>query len=108
MTDAERKLWALLRESFPDRHFRRQVPIQNYVADFASHRSNVVIEVDGGQHSPEADAERTKVIEAEGYRIIRFWNDDVLGNPEGVWSVLDRVLHGDHPHPTLPHRGGGL
>ena len=105
MTDAERKLWNVLRESFPDQHFRRQVPIRHFVADFASHRAKVVIEVDGGQHSTEGDAERTRLIESEGYRAVRFWNHEVIGNPEGVWSVLDRVLRGDHPHPTLPHQG---
>jgi very-short-patch-repair endonuclease len=108
MTDAERKLWSLLRESFPDEHFRRQVPIRHYIADFASHRARIVIEVDGGQRSAEADAGRSKLIESEGYRVIRFWNDEVIGNPDGVWSVLDRVLREDHPHPTLPHQGGRL
>ena len=107
MTNAERKLWRILRESFPDEHFRKQVPIRHYIADFASHRAKLVIEVDGGQHGPEVDAERTKVIENEGYRVIRFWNNEVLGNPEGVWTVIDSALHDCHPHPTLPHRGGG-
>ena len=108
MTMAERKLWTLVRESFPEQRFRRQVPIRHYIADFASHRAKLVIEVDGGQHSVEADAERTKVIEGEGYRVIRFWNDEVIGNPDGVWNVLDRVLRDHHLHPTLPHPGGGL
>jgi len=98
----------MLRESFPEQHFRRQVPIRHFIADFASHRAKLVVEVDGGQHNEEADADRTLIIEAEGYRVIRFWNNDVLGNPDGVWSVIDRMLHADHPHPTLPHQGGGL
>jgi very-short-patch-repair endonuclease len=108
MTDAERKLWRILRESFSDHHFRRQVPIRHFIADFASHRAKLVIEVDGGQHDPNIDAERTSIIEAEGYRVLRFWNNEVLGNPDGVWSVIDRVLREPHPHPTLPHQGGGL
>ena len=108
MTDAERALWRLLRESFSDQHFRRQVPIRHFITDFLSHRAKLVIEVDGGQHGDESDADRTRFIEAEGYRVIRFWNNDVLGNPDGVWSVIDRVLRDPHPHPTLPHRGGGL
>ena len=107
MTDAERKLWRILRENFPDEHFRRQVPIRHFIADFASHRAKLVIEVDGGQHRPELDVERTRVIENEGYRVIRFWNNDLLGNPEGVWTIIDAALQGGHPHPTLPHRGGG-
>jgi len=108
MTDAERKLWHMLRESFADGHFRRQVPIRHYIVDFASHRAKLVIEVDGGQHDSNVDAARTKIIEAEGYLVIRFWNSEVLGSPEGVWVVIDRALRGRHPTPTPPHRGEGL
>ena len=108
MTDAERALWYLLREAFPEEHFRRQVPIRHYIADFASHRAKLIIEVDGGQHATEADAPRSAVLEEEGYRVIRFWNHDVLGNREGVFTVIESVLRDRHPHPTLPHQGGGL
>jgi very-short-patch-repair endonuclease len=104
MTDAERKLWRLLRDSFKDHHFRRQVPIRHYIADFVSHRAKLVIEVDGGQHTEDADAARTRVIEDEGYSVIRFWNHDVLGNADGVWSVIDATLRGN----ALPLGGGGL
>jgi very-short-patch-repair endonuclease len=107
MTDAERRLWRILRESFSDQHFRRQVPIRHFIADFASHRAKLVIEVDGGHHRPEVDAERTRVIENEGYRVIRFWNNDVLGNPEGVWAGIDAALRDRHPTPTPPHQGEG-
>ena len=107
MTDAERAIWRLLREGFPEARFRRQVPIRMFITDFASHRVRMVIEVDGGQHSPESDAERTEVIEAEGYRLLRFWNSDVLQNPDGVWSLIASALLERHPHPTLPHPGGG-
>src|SRR6478735_3338919 len=98
----------MLRECFGDWHFRRQVPIRHYIVDFASHRAKLVIEVDGGQHATDVDAPRSAIIEAEGYRVIRFWNNEVLGNPDGVWRAIDAALHPDHPHPTLPHRGGGL
>ena len=101
-------MWHLLREAFPDFHFRKQVPIRHYIADFASHSAKLIIEVDGGQHSEEADATRTATIEAEGYRVIRFWNNEVLGNREGVWFTIDAALQQPHPHPTLPHQGGGL
>ncbi|MGH6784357.1 MAG: endonuclease domain-containing protein, partial [Sphingomicrobium sp.] len=67
MTDAERVLWRLLREGFPDWYFRRQVPIRHFIADFASHRAKLVIEVDGGQHETQTDAARSTVIESEGY-----------------------------------------
>src|SRR5688572_9797519 len=104
-TDAESALWGLLRENFSETRFRRQVPIRHFIADFASHSAKLVIEVDGGQHQAAADAARTKLIEAEGYRVLRFWNNDVLGNPEGVWHAIREALHEGHPHPALPHQG---
>ena len=96
-------MWKLLNELFPKVRFRRQVRLSHYYADFCSHRSRLVIEVDGGQHSPEIDARRTAAIEAEGYRVIRFWNNDVLTNSEGVATVLAQALR-DHPHPASPRR----
>ena len=95
-------MWRLLRESFPEARFRRQVPLRMFTADFASHRARIVIEVDGGQHSPERDADRTRLIEAEGYRLIRFWNHEALGNPEGVWTAIAEALRERHPHPSPP------
>ena len=108
MTDAERALWYLLREAFPEWHFRRQVPIRHFIADFASHSAKLVIEVDGGQHATETDAPRSAVLEEEGYRVIRFWNHEVLGNREGVWTVIDSELRDHHPTPTPPHQREGL
>lgn len=97
----------MLWESFQDHHFRRQVPIRHFIADFASHRAKLVIEVDGGQHSEAADAARTRVIHQEGYRVLRFWNNEVLGNPDGVWTVIDAALRDRHPTPSpSPSRGG--
>ena len=87
-TEAEKAMWALLKKHFPEARFRRQVPIRHYIADFASHHLRMVIEIDGGQHSPESDETRTRTIEAEGYRVIRFWNNDVLANPEGCMIQL--------------------
>ena len=108
MTDAERKLWRMLKESFDDWHFRKQVPLRHFIADFASHRAKLVIEVDGGQHDASVDLPRTRVIEDEGYRVIRFWNNEVLGNPDGVWAMIDAALHDRHPTPSpSPSRGGG-
>jgi very-short-patch-repair endonuclease len=107
MTDAERKLWRMLRESFGEHHFRRQVPIRHFIADFASHRAKLVIQVDGGQHNAAADQPRTVVIQQEGYRVLRFWNNEVLGNPDGVWIVIDAAVRDCHPtsNPS-PSRGG--
>lgn len=89
-TEAEKRLWDLLRQAFPEAYFRFQVPIRHYFADFASHRAKLVIEADGGQHGNEADAGRTATIEADGYRVIRFSNIDILTNPDGVAEVIAR------------------
>jgi very-short-patch-repair endonuclease len=96
-TAAEVAMWRLLRANFGDWRFRRQVPLDHYIADFASHRARLVIECDGGQHSPEADAARTRAIEGEGYRVLRFWNNEVLGNAEGVARIIAGVLGGLSP-----------
>src|SRR5690349_5393478 len=101
-TPAERVMWRILREAFPEARFRRQVPLRHFIADFASHRARLVIECDGGQHSEEADLERTRLIEAEGYRVLRFWNNDILGNADGVHAVIAAGLLEGHPHPTSP------
>jgi very-short-patch-repair endonuclease len=101
-------MWRLLREGFPDARFRRQVPIRSFIADFASHRVRLVIEVDGGQHSEEKDSARTRLIETEGYHVLRFWNSDALCNPDGVWDVINHALLEGHPHPTSPIKGEGF
>jgi len=97
----------LLRAALPEARFRRQVPLRSYVVDFASHRAKLVIECDGGQRNQAMDARRTSLIEAEGYRVLRFWNNDVLGNPDGVHSAIAEALCTGHPHPTSPIKGEG-
>ncbi len=97
----------MLREGFREWHFRKQVPLRHFIADFASHRAKLVIEVDGGQHNEAVDAARTDVIRDEGYRVLRFWNNEVLGNPDGVWTVIDAALRDRHPTPAPPHQGEG-
>jgi very-short-patch-repair endonuclease len=95
-TDAERRLWHELRflksEGF---HFRRQVPIGAYIADFACFRRRLIVELDGGQHNtPEnrgADERRTKDLQNRGFRVLRFWNIDVF---EGLEGVVDRIRNG--------------
>lgn len=86
MTDAERVLWRALREGLSRYHWRKQVPLGPYFADFASHSAKLVIELDGGQHADADgyDALRTRFLEAEGFRVLRFWNADVLANTDGV------------------------
>jgi very-short-patch-repair endonuclease len=93
-TDAEKKLWHHLhRLSVPGSHFRRQVRLGPYTVDFVSHGTRVAIEVDGGQHAENlADAERTKFIEGQGYRVLRFWNHDVMNNIDGVLETIQNAL----------------
>lgn len=94
MTDAERKLWSALRgrqlEGFK---FRRQHPLGPYILDFACIEHRLVIEADGGQHGEsDTDNRRTAILEQHGWRVIRFWNNDILTNIEGVVSEILRVL----------------
>ncbi|MFB9058534.1 MULTISPECIES: endonuclease domain-containing protein [Sphingobium] len=110
-TDAEKRLWTLLREKLPSARFRRQVPIGPYFADFASHAARLIIELDGGQHDEAADAPRTAFLQQEGYRVIRFWNHDVMQNPEGALARI--AIFTPHPPiadamgPSLSHKGRG-
>ena len=95
-------------------HFRRQVAIGPYVVDFACLRARLLIEIDGGQHNRDtnhrSDAERTKWLEREGYRVIRYWNNEVLENIDGVLDTINAVLYASpssespkssHPTPAL-------
>ncbi|RYD96224.1 MAG: endonuclease domain-containing protein, partial [Sphingomonadales bacterium] len=98
-TEAEKAMWNILRRGFSEFGFRREVSFRHYRADFASHSAKLVIEADGGQHSTDVDAERSAVIEADGYTILRFWNNDILGNPDGVAQQIAEHLRHAHPHP---------
>ena len=93
-TDAEKLLWSKLRNrQLEDTKFVRQFPIDPYIADFACRSLKLVIELDGGQHADNpADAERTRSIEAQGYRVIRFWNNNVSSNIEGVLQAIAREV----------------
>ncbi len=95
-TEAETKLWAYLRSHrLNDVGFRRQHAIGNYIVDFCAPRQKLIIELDGSQHleQKEYDSERTKYLEAKGCRVLRFWNNDVMNNIEGVASVVLEVWH---------------
>ena len=92
-TDAEKRLWSRLKGNQLGFHFTRQYPIECYVADFVCRSAKLVIEVDGGQHAAsDNDAMRTRVIELYGYRLIRFWNIDVLANTDGVVQAIAEEL----------------
>ena len=89
MTDAERRLWRELRCGSLGARFRRQVPIGPYIVDFACFQRRLVIEIDGGQHHGDArDEARDAWLEEQGYRVLRFWNHEVLKNAEGVLQVI--------------------
>ena len=106
-TDAERSLWQRLRNRQLGGHkFRRQVTIGPFIADLVCVAAGVVVEIDGGQHSEERDAARTAFLAAKGYRILRFWNNEVLENTEGVLQSILMELEGQAPSPNpLPPAG---
>jgi very-short-patch-repair endonuclease len=113
-TDAERKLWQRLRGlRTKDSHFRRQATIGPYIVDFACHGKRLAIELDGGQHGEAAhaarDAKRDEYLRASGYRVLRFWNNDVMANIDGVLEVIAEALSAaapPTPDPSPPLRGG--
>jgi very-short-patch-repair endonuclease len=98
-TGAEDLLWRRLRR-FPisGSHFRRQVPIGPYVADFACMAARLIVEVDGSQHGRDdllkRDEARTRWLEAEGYRVLRFWNNDLTTNMDGVLEAIYAAIYG--------------
>ncbi len=107
LTDAERKFWYALRDRrFVNFKFRRQVPVGPFFADFVCYDSRVVIEVDGGQHAESSsDARRDRRFAANDFLVLRFWNNDVLSNLEGVLMVLLESLQERTPHPARAERG---
>jgi very-short-patch-repair endonuclease len=110
-TDAERILWSELRHHrLGGAGFRRQVPIDNFIADFVCHAAKLVIELDGGQHFSDdgerSDARRTAAIEANGFRVLRFSNLDVMVNRVGVLETIATAIAARAPTLTLPRKGG--
>jgi very-short-patch-repair endonuclease len=109
-TEAERKLWWHLRHRISPQgsHFRRQVRIGRYIVDFASQGAKLIIEIDGGQHASQAaaDQERTQFLIGQGYRVLRYWNNDVLGNVDGVLEDILRSIT-TIPTPDPSPQGGG-
>ena len=115
----ERRMWRLLWSlRTGGYHFRKQAAIGPYVVDFACHHAFLVIEVDGETHFTEEarrrDAVRDRFLRDEGYRVLRFTNLDVMGNPDGVFEVVSAALadrptsrRGGHPLPNPPHKGEG-
>lgn len=109
-------MWWRLRELAPKgSHFRRQATIGPYFADFACHATKLVIEIDGGQHGQarqfKRDLKRDAYLRHNGYRVLRFWNNDVRENIEGVLSLICEALESRKspptPDPSPPQAGGG-
>ena len=100
-TSAERKLWQHLRNrQLCSTRFNRQVPIGPFICDFAARTAKLIVELDGGQHAVRTaeDERRTRFLASRGYRVLRFWNNDVLENVDGVLAVIQEALN-DRPSP---------
>ena len=108
-TDVERLLWAALRDHrLNGAGFRRQVPIAGYIADFVCHAAKLVVELDGGQHFSDgqeaADDRRSAIIEAKGFRVLRFSNHDLTTNRAGVLETIASAIEASAPTLTLPRK----
>jgi very-short-patch-repair endonuclease len=91
MTEAERKLWnRLRRQQLGGLRFRRQVPFDKYIVDFACFEVKIIIELDGSQHAIQVayDEQRTKFLQSFGYKVLRFWNNEILGDIENVLQTI--------------------
>jgi len=109
-TDAERRLWQKLqRRQIAAAKFRRQQPISPFIVDFVCFEHRLIVEVDGGQHAQQVpyDEKRSRWLEAQGYRVLRFWNNDVLANTEAVAQSILEAVDGvsDPPPQSSPARG---
>ena len=110
MTDAEQALWRELRRNRFGWRFRRQFPIPPYIVDFACLEARLIVEADGGQHAQPSDHDRRDAaLRAEGWRVLRFWNNDILENRAGVLQAITDALGNwpsVYPHPDPPPQAG--
>jgi very-short-patch-repair endonuclease len=112
-TDSEIALWKLLRSRrLADMKFRRQVPIGKWIADFISFEHRLIVEADGSQHIDNArDARRDQDLASRGFRVLRFWNNDILIKPDAVAEAIFTSVHSPSPgelrSPPSPTRGEG-
>lgn len=112
-TEAEKALWfRLLNRQIENSKFRRQQTIGRYIVDFVSLEKHVIIEVDGGQHeslTSARDIQRTQWLEQQGFQVLRFWNNEILNNIDGVLFIIKQSLsRSAHPHPASPIKGEEL
>ena len=107
LTEAEKYLWYELRLKNLGVKFRRQTVIGQYIVDFVCYQKKLIIEVDGGQHAESGrDKKRDQWLSDQGFEILRFWNNDVLRNREGVLAIIIDYLNAPLPNP--PHEGEGI
>jgi len=107
-TDAERAIWQRLRgEQLPGFKFRRQHPIPPYIADFCCIAVKLVIELDGSQHSEEADLVRTRFLQSKGFNVLRFWDNDALMQTDAVIEAIWNACACPAPHPNPSPVGRG-
>jgi very-short-patch-repair endonuclease len=106
-TEAEKMLWNSLRAKQLHGHkFRRQESVGRFIVDFVCYENNLIIEVDGGQHAAQkqGDEERDNWLASQGFNVLRFWDNEILGNIEGVMEVISKTLS---PSPSPSHQGRG-
>ncbi|MBF0484482.1 MAG: endonuclease domain-containing protein [Candidatus Omnitrophica bacterium] len=102
-TLAEKELWWALRYRSMGVKFRRQAVIGSYIVDFVCYEKKVIIEVDGGQHfENRKDVVRDGWLKSQGFKVLRFWNNEILGNLDGVYETIEREIN--PPSPTPPHK----
>jgi very-short-patch-repair endonuclease len=108
-TEAEAKLWSMLSgKRLGGLKFKRQEQLGDYIVDFVCFSARLIVEADGGQHSEnEGDAVRDAWLNEQGFRVLRFWNNDILGNPDGVGRMILETGLPPLPNPS-PARGEGL
>ena len=110
MTNAERHLWKHLRQrQIAGYRFRRQMPMGSYIVDFICLERRLIIEIDGSQHQEQQvyDARRDQWLAEQEFQVLRFWNNEVLNQTEGVLMRILEVLERTPPTPALPRKGGG-
>ena len=92
-TETEHRLWQIVRgKRLAGWKFRRQVRLGAYTPDFVCHRAKLIVEVDGGHHCEEDDGDRDSWLKSQGYRVLRFWNNDIFENEEGVLKAILSAL----------------
>ena len=103
-TEAEAKIWYHLRaKRMCGVKFKRQAPMGAYIVDFVAKHEHLIIEIDGGQHNEQVDNERTKWLENQGFKVLRFWNNEVLANIEGVLETIRlSLVPAQTPSPPAP------